>query len=154
MSQKRLPKRRLRFFKNKLTIFCQKTQNFVYFLPCDIVQISPECGSNTYQIMYWETLNFQCQSQWWQYKMNDRKTNFCNKFAIKTLLCYRCKYCHQKSKVSPYIIWYVFELHADKIWGKSHGPKCTKYGAFWQETEFLKTIFDKCWHHFLGRSCT
>ena len=31
-----------------LAIFCQKAQNFVY----DFVQISPACGSNTYQIMY------------------------------------------------------------------------------------------------------
>ena len=29
-----------------LTIFCQKAQNFVNFVPYDFVQISPACGSN------------------------------------------------------------------------------------------------------------
>ena len=29
----------------------------------DFVQISPACGPNTYQIMYGETLDFQCQRQ-------------------------------------------------------------------------------------------
>ena len=44
-------------------IWCQKAQNFVYFAPYDFVQISPACGPNTYQMMYGETLNFQCQRQ-------------------------------------------------------------------------------------------
>ena len=35
-----------------LTIFCQKAQNLVYSVLCDFVQVSLECGSNTYQIMY------------------------------------------------------------------------------------------------------
>ena len=43
-----------------LTIFCQKAQNFVYFGPYDFVQISPACSPNAYQIMYGETLEFQC----------------------------------------------------------------------------------------------
>ena len=42
-------------------MFGQKAQNFVYFGPYDFVQISPACGPNTYQIMYGETLDFQCQ---------------------------------------------------------------------------------------------
>ena len=41
--------------------FCSKSQNFVHFGPYDLVQISPVCGPNTYQIMYRETLEFQCQ---------------------------------------------------------------------------------------------
>ena len=48
-----------------LTIFCQKAQNFVWFRPYDFIQISPACGRNSYQIMYGETLNFQCQHQQW-----------------------------------------------------------------------------------------
>ena len=48
-----------------LTIFCQKAQNFVWFGPYDFVQISPACGPNTYQIMYVEALDFQCQNQQW-----------------------------------------------------------------------------------------
>ena len=44
-----------------LNIFCQKAQNFVYFGAYDFVQISPECGPNTYQIMYGEILDFLCQ---------------------------------------------------------------------------------------------
>ena len=52
-------------FQKWLTIFCQKAQNFVYFEPYDFVQISPACGLNTYQIMYGETLDFQCQHQQW-----------------------------------------------------------------------------------------
>ena len=31
-----------------LTIFCQKAQNFVYFVPYDFVQTSPACDPNTY----------------------------------------------------------------------------------------------------------
>ena len=34
----------------------------IYFLPQDFHQISPACGSKTYQ-MYGETLDFQCQHQ-------------------------------------------------------------------------------------------
>ena len=45
------------------TIFYEKAQNFVYFLPYDIVQISPACVPNIYQIMYGETLDFRSQSQ-------------------------------------------------------------------------------------------
>ena len=33
----------------------KKAQKFVYFKSYDLVQISPACGSNTYQIMYGET---------------------------------------------------------------------------------------------------
>ena len=71
--------------------------------------------------------------------MPDRKTNFCSKFAIKTLPCYHCKCWHWKSKVSPYSIWYIFGPHAGEIWTKLNGPKCTK---LWQKNEFFKTIFD------------
>ena len=46
-----------------LTIFCQKAQNFAYFVPYDFVQISPACSLNTYQIMYGKTLDFLCQRQ-------------------------------------------------------------------------------------------
>ena len=61
-AQKRLPKWRQRFVKNgfKKPGFCQKTQNFVYFGSYDFVQILPACSPNTYQIMYGETLDFQC----------------------------------------------------------------------------------------------
>ena len=48
-----------------LTIFCQKVQHFVWFRPYNVVQISPVCDPNTYQIMYGETLDFQCQHQQW-----------------------------------------------------------------------------------------
>ena len=33
-----------------LTIFCKKVQKFVYFLPCDCLQIQPGCGQKNYQI--------------------------------------------------------------------------------------------------------
>ena len=46
-----------------LTIFCQKAPNFVWFGPCNFVQILPACGPNTYQIVYGETLDFQYQHQ-------------------------------------------------------------------------------------------
>ena len=38
-----------------------KTLNFEHFEPYDLVQTSPACGPNTYQIIYGETLDFQCQ---------------------------------------------------------------------------------------------
>ena len=46
-----------------LTIFFVKKHVVVWFGPYDFVQISPACGPNTYQIMYGETLDFQCQHQ-------------------------------------------------------------------------------------------
>ena len=52
-----------RFVKNGEPFFCQKAQNVVYFGPYDFVQISPACGPNTYQTMYGETSDFQCQHQ-------------------------------------------------------------------------------------------
>ena len=61
--QKRLAKWRQLILKNgfKNLGFCPKSQNSVHFRPYDLVQISPECGPNTYQIMYKETFEFQCQ---------------------------------------------------------------------------------------------
>ena len=44
-----------------LTIFYQKTKNFIYFRPDEFVQISPVCCPNAYQIMHGETLDFLCQ---------------------------------------------------------------------------------------------
>ena len=35
--------------------------NFVHFEPYDLVHTSPACGPSTYQTMYGETLDFQCQ---------------------------------------------------------------------------------------------
>ena len=51
--------------QKSLTIFRRKAQNFVNFGPYDFVQISPACSPNTYQIMYGETLDFQCQHYYW-----------------------------------------------------------------------------------------
>ena len=48
-----------------LIIFCPKAHNFVWFRQYDFVQIPPAYGPNTYQIMYRETLDFQCQHQQW-----------------------------------------------------------------------------------------
>ena len=52
-SQKRLPKWRQHFAKIVTQFLSKKPQNFVWF--------GPACGPNTYQIMYGETLDFQCQ---------------------------------------------------------------------------------------------
>ena len=57
---------------------CQKAQNLVWFGRCDFLRISPACVPNTYQIMYGETLDFQCQHQQWYHEMPDRKFNFCS----------------------------------------------------------------------------
>ena len=75
--------------------------------------------------------------------MSDLKTIFCSKFAIRTFPCYRCKCWHLNSKVSLYIIWYVFGPHTGEIWTKSYGPKCTKLRGFGQNPKFFKTILDK-----------
>ena len=50
-------------------ILSKKLKNFVKFEPYDFVQISTACGSNTYQIIYGETLDFRCQHQQWQHKI-------------------------------------------------------------------------------------
>ena len=44
-----------------------KAQNFVYFVPCDFVHISPACGSNTYQTMYEETSNVSVSNGYLKY---------------------------------------------------------------------------------------
>ena len=41
--------------------FLSKSSNFVHFGQYDLVQISPACSPNTYQIMYGETLDLQCK---------------------------------------------------------------------------------------------
>ena len=51
--------------QNWLTIFYHKDQNFLQFGPYDFDQILPACSPNTYQRMYGETLDFQCQHQQW-----------------------------------------------------------------------------------------
>ena len=51
MSQKPFTKWRQHFFSNIINHFLPKTQNFVLFLPYDIVQISPAGDPNTYQIV-------------------------------------------------------------------------------------------------------
>ena len=58
--QLHLPKWCQRFLKNvfKRPGFCQKAQNPVFLGLKDFIQISPACGSNTYQIMYGSTLDF------------------------------------------------------------------------------------------------
>ena len=45
----------------KISGVCQNAQNFIYFGLYDLVQILPVCGTNTYQIMYGETLDFKRQ---------------------------------------------------------------------------------------------
>ena len=73
--------------QNDDPFFCQKAQNCVYFEPYNFVQISSACGPNTYQIMYGETLDFQCQHQ--QYgiiKYPIRKSIFAVHFALSLLL--------------------------------------------------------------------
>ena len=71
--------------KKWINIICQKAQCFVYLLPYNFVQVSPACGPNTYQTMYGDALDFQCQRQQKEHKMPDQKINFCSKFTIKTL---------------------------------------------------------------------
>ena len=44
-----------------IIFYKKKAFNFVYFIIYDFVQISPASGSNIKQIMYGETLDFQCQ---------------------------------------------------------------------------------------------
>ena len=51
-------------WSKSLNHFCQKAQH-VWFGPYDFVQTSPACGLNTYEIMYGETLDFQCKHQQW-----------------------------------------------------------------------------------------
>ena len=46
----------------KNRFFFQKAQDFVYFGPYIFFQNLPACGSNTYQKMYGETSDFQCQN--------------------------------------------------------------------------------------------
>ena len=142
MSQKSFIKWRQHFLIYVNNFFYQKAQNIVYFVPHGFVQISPACNPNTYQNVWRDFRPPMSVSVTVNRKLN-RKLNFCGKFAIKTFLCYRCKYWHWNSKVSPYIIWYVLGSHASEIWTKSYCLKCTKFWVFWQKIEAFKTIYDK-----------
>ena len=64
-------------------------------------------------------------------------------FSSYTFPSNRYKCWHWRSKVSPYNILYVFWQHTGEIWTKSYCPKYSKFWAFWQKTDFLKTPFDK-----------
>ena len=58
------PRREVRLFiKSCWPIDCQKAPNCLYFVPYDVIQMSQTCGPNTYQTMYGETLDLQCQRQ-------------------------------------------------------------------------------------------
>ena len=56
-------------FLSKSSIFCT-----VHFRLYELVQISPACCPNTYQIMYGETLDFQCQHVLAQKSFNGKFT--------------------------------------------------------------------------------
>ena len=43
------------------SVFCQEGTKIVPFGPYDLVQILAACRLNTFQILYGETLEFQCQ---------------------------------------------------------------------------------------------
>ena len=47
------------FLKN--AIFCQKAQNLVHARQYDLIQILPASDPSTYQTMFGDTLDFQCQ---------------------------------------------------------------------------------------------
>ena len=99
----------------------QNKEKFKIYIPYDFVHISRACGPNTFQIMYGQTLDFQC------HKMSDQKINVCSKFAIKTCPRYHCKCWHWKSKVSAYIIYtYLYHVLVKLL----YNPKYTKFWAF------------------------
>ena len=50
-------------FSKMVKHFLAKRSAFGIFRTLRFVQISPACGPNTYQMMYGQTLNFQCQCQ-------------------------------------------------------------------------------------------
>ena len=80
---------------------------------------------------------------------NKKKVRSETQFAIKTFPCYRCKCWYRKSKVSPFIIWYVLGPHAGEIWTKTYCPKCTKFWAFDKKNwVFLNHFRRKGWCHF------
>ena len=78
----------------------------------------------------------------------DRKINFAVCLPLNST-CYHCKCWHWKSRISHYVIWYVFVFgpHAGEIWIKSFGPKCTEFWVFWQKTRILKLFLTKRWRH-------
>ena len=69
--------------------------------------------------------------------------NFCHKFGVKNHPYQRCKGLNWKSKVSLYIMWYMFGLRAGEIWAKSYGQKLLEILTFLAENLFFKAIFDK-----------
>ena len=140
------------------TTFCLKAQNFEKSGPYDIVQISPICGPNTYQIMYGEILDFKCQLSNGNIKYPIKKN--CSKFAVKTLSWYHCLCWHWKSKVSPYIPYKMFVSRASEIWTNSYCQCIVRttrnLELFDKKTRLFKNIFDKAltpfWRRFVAKS--
>ena len=50
------------------SVYGQKAQKFIHFGPYDLIQITPVCSSNTYQIMYGETADIRCQHLQWSHR--------------------------------------------------------------------------------------
>ena len=72
----------------KNSLFSQKAQNFVHFGPYDLVQISPACDPNTYQIMFEETLDFQREHMYRQHR-KVLLANLLQKLIFRSgILCY------------------------------------------------------------------
>ena len=112
------------------------------------VQIAPACGPNTYQIIYGETLDFECHYQQWQHKIPGRKINFWSKFAVKNFHATvantdirSLKSLHTFLKECLYHMLVKFE--------QNRMVQTTRnFELFDKKTGFLKPFFTKRWRHF------
>ena len=105
MSQKRLSTWRQHFPKNVYRFLANSSKLCIFRIIRFCSNFTGIEWSEYLKIMYEETLAFQYQRKKWQHALS--KNKFCCKFSIKALPCHGCKWWHGKSKVSPYIIWYV-----------------------------------------------
>ena len=124
-----------------ITIFCQKPQNFVYLFIIRFCLSFVSMWSRHLSNNVWRDSRLPMPaSVMVLHKMPNRKINFCSKFAIETLLCYRYKCWHRKSKVS---INYLICIWTTCWWNLNQiiWSKMCKILSFINKNRILKNHF-------------
>ena len=84
---------------------------------------------------------------WKNFRFARSENQFFQKFDIEILLCYRCKFWHWKSKVSPCIIWYTLghmlgKLEPNRIVRNVQNFEF-EFEFYNKKPSFLKPFFEK-----------
>ena len=104
----------------------------------------PACGSNTYQIIYGETLDLQFQHQQWcdiKIKCPIGKSNFAVNLPINLFHATVANADIGSLKSLHTFLTQVFVPYASEIWTKSYGPNYTKFWVFDKKLGFFYNHF-------------